>query len=62
MMTYRKLLDALELMRENDATLLNHVISVKVTDDEYFNLEDILVADDYNEYVESNAPVLIAST
>lgn len=62
MMTYRKLLDALELMRENDATLLNHVISVKVTDDEYFNLEDILVADDYNEYVESNTPVLIASS
>lgn len=62
MMTYRNLLDALELMREKDATLLNHVISVKVTDDEYFNLEDILVADDYNEYVESNTPVLIASS
>ena len=62
MMTYRDLLDALELMREKDATLLNHVISVKVTDDEYFNLEDILVADDYNEYVESNTPVLIASS
>lgn len=61
MMTYRNLLDALELMREKDATLLNHKVSIKVTDDEYFNVENLFITDSDNEYLNHSVPVLIVS-
>jgi hypothetical protein len=61
MMTYRNLLDALELMRERDATLLNHKVSIKVTDDEYFNVENLFITDSDNEYLNHSVPVLIVS-
>lgn len=61
MMTYRNLLNALELMREKDATLLNHKVSIKVTDDEYFNVENLFITDSDNEYLNHSVPVLIVS-
>lgn len=55
-MLYRELLDSLQMVAETEPSLLNYPVLCSVSDDEYFNVENIFMADSDNQFADKNQP------
>lgn len=57
-MTYRNLLDQLQMMAEMESSLLNREVIMEL-DNEYFSTSGIEVTNIANDYVEAKQPIFI---
>ena len=58
-MTYRELLDKLELMAEWEPALLNQYVMCSLEDNEFFMVENIMIEPLGNQFVDKKQPLLI---
>ena len=61
-MTYRDLLNMLQMMTETQPSLLNNSVMCSVSEDEYYNIENISMADTHNQFVDNNQPYIVLSS
>ena len=58
-MTYRDLLDNLQMMAEMESALLNRTVIASYEDNEFFEVENIMIEPLGNQFVNSKQPLLI---
>ena len=57
-MSYRELLNALQLMAEVEPSLLNHEVVCALGTSEFFTVDNLFM-EDVNEYLDYKQPVLV---
>lgn len=58
-MTYRDLLDQLQLMAELEPSMLNRTVMASFEDAEFFSVENLMVEPLGNDYHDQKQPLLI---
>lgn len=58
-MTYRDLLDSLQLMAELEPSMLNRTVMASFQDAEFFSVENLMVEPLGNDYHDQKQPLLI---
>jgi len=61
-MTYRELLDKLQVMAEFEPTMLNRDVMASYEDSEFFSVDNIMVEPLGNDYHDNKQPLLILGT
>ena len=57
-MTYRELLNVIQMMAEVEPSLLNHDVVCTISEDEYFTVNNLFM-EDVNQYLDYKQPVLV---